>query len=212
MKEDSILERGLRELNVSFSSKDLELIEFFLGELSFWNRKINLVRSQGDDLIREHILDSLSALPVIKSLSYNKIADIGSGGGFPAIPLSIFLGESSITLIERSGKKASFLCNVKALLRLNHVQVTAKPLNEITDSFDLVTLRAFGKLEDVIGELLRITAPGGNILVYKGRREFAEKEIEAVRDFVSDAVIVPVRVPFLNKERNLVIIKPKLLL
>ena len=208
---------GLKELGIPPSPEKTALLELFLNELSHWNsipgRKIGigLVRASEEEIVIRHILDSLAALPVIREFRASEILDIGSGGGFPGIPLAIFLPNTSITLLERSARKAAYLRWVKASLKLDNVIVMENDLREINNTYDLIVFRAFSKIPDIIDKLLKITSLSGKIAAYKGKTNSIETEIEPLyeykgKDKIRDIEVIPLKTPFLNEERNLLVI------
>jgi 16S rRNA (guanine(527)-N(7))-methyltransferase RsmG len=104
------------------------------------------------------------------------VLDVGSGAGFPGLPLALFLEDSRFVLLERSARKAAFLGNVVALLGLANVRVLEMQLSGLEERFDLVTFRAWSPLDRELPALRRVLAPGGTIAAYKGRRQRIEAE------------------------------------
>ncbi len=203
-----ILLRGLAELDISADSGQIGQIEAYYNELTLWNTKLGLVSAEGDQLLIRHILDSLSGLKTILRLPSARIADIGSGGGLPGIPLSIFLPESEMSLVERSARKTGFLMNAVALTGLNgRVNVLQKNLEELTGSFDIVVFRAFRRLEDFLIPLKAVLAENGTIIAYKGKLEKIEEEAGTLEQYSLDSEIIEVTVPFLDESRHLMLIR-----
>jgi 16S rRNA (guanine527-N7)-methyltransferase len=143
------------------------------------------------------------------------VADAGSGAGLPGIPLAIALPTVSVTLIERMGRRAGFLRNTPAALPLPNVEVIEAdtgrsfPLEQPPlRRFDAIVFRAFKPLDKaLVQDLFRLLAPGGFLAAYKGRAEKIAAEMEAVKEAVGSWETRPVRVPFLNEERHLVVIR-----
>jgi len=205
MKNFEILESGLNQLGIEYSSSQLEMIKLYISEIELWNKKYKLVGSGGQDLIIKHVLDSLSAVAEISKLSFLTVADVGSGAGLPGIPLSIFFPDAQFFLIERSGRRAGFLRNVLSLLNImDRVFILESDLEEINDVYDLVLFRAFRNLAEFYEPLNKITAPGGSMFAYKGRIENVKAEILSLENS-STVEIKPAFVPFLNEERNFLI-------
>ena len=205
-----LLEQGLARLDLSADPSLVERLTTFLSELTLWNQRLGLVKAEGDELVVRHLLDSLAGLAAVRSLSHATIADVGSGAGFPGIPLAIYLDDGRFTLIERSGRSASFLRSAVLLCDLKRrTEVAEVDLARVDRRFQLVTCRALAPLPAMIEGLLRITAEGGAIVAYKGRRAVVEEELAALAKgpvSFKEARIVPVEVPFLEEERNLVVI------
>lgn len=201
-----VLDDGLEQLGLNYVNKQVKLLNRYINEIEMWNSRYGLVNAKGETLVIKHILDSLTGVKYIESRKVHSLADVGSGAGLPGIPLSIFLPQMEITLVERSGKRVRFLRNVKALLGLENLSIIEDDLKNITEKFDLVTFRAFKPVEPAIVKLLQnILNESGKLVAYKGKIENINQEIEMVRDLVTAEEIIPVSVPGLDDERNLVI-------
>ncbi|MDR0320978.1 MAG: 16S rRNA (guanine(527)-N(7))-methyltransferase RsmG [Treponema sp.] len=202
----------------------ISLVMRYINEIELFNPAYGLVgTSDTAELVIKHILDSLSPLGIISRLVPRKIessekapqiADAGSGAGLPGLPLAIAMPYCDFTLIERMGRRAGFLFNTKAVLALSNITVEENELEKTARNFDLITFRAFKPLQPkLLKTLFKICAQGGVIAAYKGRREKIEEEILPLHEAGNsrlDWEVLPYSVPFLEEERNLLIIKPKL--
>ena len=198
----------------------ISLVMRYINEIELFNPAYGLVgTSDTEELVIKHILDSLSPLGIISRLlprtesreKAPRIADAGSGAGLPGLPLAIALPDCDFTLIERMGRRAGFLLNTKAVLALSNVTVEENELEKTAQAFDLVTFRAFKPLDPkLLKTLFKICAQGGVIAAYKGRGEKIDAEILPLSAENRDWEVLPYSVPFLEEERNLLIIKPKL--
>ena len=206
-----ILAEGIEKLGIPFERSHTDRLGLYIEEIERWNRRINLVRANRQELIIKHILDSLSGFPTLSRLDRKgSVADIGSGAGFPGIPLSLFMPDAHFTLIERSAKKAGFLHSCVNLLHLSNVRILERNLREIHETFDIVLFRAFARLSDRQMRLVeRITHPDGVIASYKGRHEKIQEELGDNRHRYRSIVLIPLDVPFLNEERHLVLLQIK---
>ena len=201
-----LLAEGLRRLRIDCPPARLEALERYRLELERWNQRYGFVKASGNDLVVRHFLDSLAGLPVLARLSPRRtVLDVGSGAGFPGLPLALFLEDSQFVLLERSARKAAFLANVVALLGLGNVRVLELELRGLKERFDLVIFRAWSPLGRELPALRRVLAPEGRIAAYKGRRERIEQELEQAR--LPEAEVVPLQVPFLAEERHLVLLR-----
>lgn len=204
----SVLEDGLKELNIKYSPKELELINDYIDEVMLFNPKYSLVNATGDTFVIKHILDSLSGVNYIKAKNPKSIADVGSGGGFPGIPLAIFFPEVEFHLIERSGKRCNFLRNAVLTLGLKNVKIRESAVELIKERFDLVTFRAFTPMETPITAcLLSLLNDSGEIFAYKGRKSTIEDELLVIKHQIKSSDVLSVKVPFLEDERNFLILK-----
>ncbi|MDR0290580.1 MAG: 16S rRNA (guanine(527)-N(7))-methyltransferase RsmG [Treponema sp.] len=195
------------------------LLVKYIAEIELHNPALSLVGTNDrKELIVRHILDSLAPLGIISGMGPSiarqfSIADVGSGAGLPGIPLAIAMPDVEFTLIERKGRRAGFLRNVKAALNISNVSVEEAEMEKIKPGrFSLVTFRAFKPLEPkMYKKLARLCVAGGCLAAYKGRREKIEEEMAALEKALPDIIghweYVPCPVPFLDEQRWLVIVK-----
>jgi 16S rRNA (guanine527-N7)-methyltransferase len=177
--------------------------------LDAWNPAINLTRV-GDPLERatRHLLDALVAAPLVEHLlsdGRGKIADLGSGGGFPGVPLAARLlsrhADLSLTLIESIGKKARFLETVAAASglapRLRVAHARAEDMAQLGGvQFDLVTARAIAPLSELIRLVAPLLTPTGSLLAWKRAGEGWNAELSTASSFIGSSAIevIPVNV------------------
>jgi len=209
-----LLTEGLQRLAIEHSAEQLEALERYRLELERWNRRYRFVKAAGRDLVVRHFLDSLAGLPVLRGLSpLGTVLDVGSGAGFPGLPLALFLPGAQVVLLERSERRAAFLDNVVLLLGLRNVEVLRQDLRRLrrlpagSRRFELVTFRAFTPLARELASLRAVLAPAGHIVAYKGRRARIEAELAEACLGPGEAGVVRLEVPFLGEERHLVIIR-----
>lgn len=210
-KRDDLLKSGLDAIGLGWTEEDISLLNLYISEIELWNTKHSFVKASGEDLIIDHILDSLSPIKVLERYPFTTLADAGSGAGLPGIPLSLFLKDKKIFLIERSGKRAGFLQNEIGLLKLkNRVSVIESPVETVERRFDAVTFRAFRQLDEYAEHLFNLLLPGGFLFAYKGKRSVIDGELAELGhllhgELVSD--VIKVEVPFSDKERHMVILQ-----
>ncbi len=151
------------------------------------NRRMNLTSiTKHEDIIIKHFLDSLLAEPFIPNGA--TVADVGSGGGCPAIPLKIVRDDLSFTLIEATGKKCSFLESVVENLSLSGVQILNMRAEDAgksvkhREAYDVCCARAVAPLNILSEYCLPLVKPGGVFIAYKGE---AAEEREAAKNAVS---------------------------
>lgn len=152
-------------------------------------------------MLRKHVLDSLSLQPYLLG---TRVADVGTGAGFPGLVLAIVNPERRFTLIEATGKKARFVEQTTERLGLSNVLVansraeTYRPF----ELFDTVVARALSSLADFVAYAGHLCAPGGRLLAMKGKRP--DDEISALPRSFRALAVHRLSVPGLTDERHLV--------
>jgi 16S rRNA (guanine527-N7)-methyltransferase len=178
-----LLIAGAKELGVSLSNAQLASLNQFAEELKKWNKKINLTAITDDEGIAvKHLVDSLSLLKVVQGPG--RLLDIGSGGGFPCIPIKIAMPDLDIVSIDAVVKKISFQKQAVRLLNLVHfnaVHVRAETLAaDYAESFDWVVSRAFSDIPSFVSMALPVLKKDGRIVAMKGRN--AAEEMAAAEE------------------------------
>jgi len=169
------VDEGLAELGLDLPSAVRTALEDQVRLLLAWNAAINLTAIREPVAIaREHVLDSLTALNLLRSLGAATILDIGSGGGYPGLPLAVALPAERTLLVESVGKKATFLATVLDALALRPRLAVAATRAETLAAdphhrgrWEAVTARAVGPLPDLVELGLPLLAPGGVLVAWK---------------------------------------------
>ena len=202
-----LLRAGLDLLRLTPSGTQVSLLGEYVRELNRWNKRFRLVDAGFRDLVVKHVLDSLAGLEVLQQLQRKgSILDIGSGAGFPGIPLSVFLRDTDFVLLERSSKRSAFLRNCVLLLKLDNVRVIQADVEDHDGQYDVVTFRALLPFSGAV-RTQRILSLGAASVAYKGRLVTILSEIATIRHLFSNIQIVELSVPFLSQERHLVVLK-----
>ena len=116
---------------------------------SFWNAQINVIsRKDIDELYERHILHSLGIAKFISFTAGTKVLDVGTGGGFPGIPLAILFPDVQFHLVDSIGKKIKVVTEVAAALGLENVKASHLRAEQVTDKYDFVVSRAVTRLID----------------------------------------------------------------
>ena len=161
----------------------------FLSELTRWNRKINLTSIHEErDIVIKHVLDSLSHVKGFVPGTGLGLLDMGSGAGFPALPIKIAFPEIEVTLVESVKKKASFLRHSVRTLALSGAEVMDMRTEELSDSyhgvFDVVTARAFADMKTALAAGASFLKPGGLMVLSRGPEETIEEQESAGIGFI----------------------------
>ncbi len=205
-----LLADGLAALSVPGGARTADLLDRFLCELAKWNPRYGFVKASPEELIVKHVLDSLAAWPVLAELAPSgTVVDIGSGAGFPGIPLAAALPGISFTLMERSSRRTAFLKTCALLLALPNIRVLESDMAAASGVFDVATFRAFAPLDRFLRDLARSRLSCRAVVAYKGKEQRAREELQDARraGWGGSAETVPVRVPFLDESRCLVVIR-----
>lgn len=175
-----LLRNGAAELGIEISPSQFNSLNLLAEELKRWNRKINLTAITDDEGIAvKHLVDSLSLLKVVRGPG--RLLDIGSGGGFPGIPVKIVQPDLEIVSVDAVVKKISFQKQAVRLLGLTGftaLHVRAETLvADYAEAFDWVVSRAFSDIPSFVAMALPTLKPGGRIVAMKGKN--AAEEIAA---------------------------------
>ena len=198
--ERDLLVSGAKELGIELGAHAETLLRL-VDELEQANRQFNLTAIRDrPGMLRKHVLDSLSLQPYLRGA---RLADVGTGAGFPGLVLAIVNPDRRFTLIEATGKKARFVEQTVGRLGLGNVVVvnsraeTYRPF----ELFDTVVARALSSLADFVAYAGHLCAPDGRLLAMKGRRP--DDEISALPRSFRALAVHRLNVPGLPDERHL---------
>jgi 16S rRNA (guanine527-N7)-methyltransferase len=198
------LDDGARELGVELDQSQLAILWRYGCMLRDRNEHVNLTSIVSPEgILTLHMLDSLTLAPHLGEAQ--RIIDVGTGGGFPGIPLAVACPQRQFTLIDGTQKKIRFVAESAAALDIRNVQAVAARAENYPGEkqFDAVVLRAVGTLADVVHNAARLLAPDGRLLAMKGRAP--DDEVRALpRGWRAE--VIRLRVPGLDVERHLVAI------
>lgn len=209
-----MLEAGIWKMNLSLPKDALKYLVHFVDLLWKENQRMNLTGYQTkEEIIRELILDALSALPFLKG---NKIIDVGTGGGIPGIPIWIACPHLSVTLLESHRKKIQFLQRVIRELSLLGVSPQHGRSEELAqqenlrEKFDTATAKALAPLAVALELTIPFIRVGGRGLYYKGKGYSedllkARKALQILSCVVEEVVEVPI--PFRDRKTYLVVVR-----
>ena len=185
-------------------------------ELLEWNQKFNLTAIRDVDSIRtKHFLDSFSCVLAWKTSPPDRLIDVGSGAGFPGLPLKILYPNLTLTLVESVGKKTRFCQHIVDMLKLANVDVINRRAEEIgqdakhREKYDWAVARAVANLNVLSEYLLPLAKFNGSIVAQKGESgpaeaQSAEKAMELLGGKLKE--LIPVKLPGVSEERYLVVV------
>ena len=217
---EKIIINGAKVFDVNVSLKEVRQFSIHAEELVKWNLKINLTAiTDPFEVAVKHFIDSIAPVAIIPSGA--SMLDIGSGGGFPGIPLKIVIPTLSVSLVDSSRKKITFLKHVIRRTGIEDIEAVQGRVEELAGStkmYDVIICRAFSSLEMFVGSALPLLAPNGIIISLKGK--INPEEIDAVRvsgdrkegtvklsGLPIDIKIMKYLLPYIDAERTLMIIK-----
>jgi 16S rRNA (guanine527-N7)-methyltransferase len=173
-----------RTLNINIDHRQTDQMALYTTELLTWNEKTNLTTiTDPAEVAEKHMLDSLIPGKYIQSVLSGpdiSLLDIGSGGGFPGIPLKIFMPGFVVMMVDSSRKKVNFLKYAVRMLKLQGIDALHSRIEDLTiqkdfaGQFDVVISRAFTSLERFLALAIPFIKPDGRIIAMKGKDSQAE--------------------------------------
>jgi 16S rRNA (guanine527-N7)-methyltransferase len=206
-----------KHLGISLSSFQVQQLSRYADLLVEWNQKFNLTAIRSEEEIRiKHFLDSLSCFLALDGKPTSSLIDVGTGAGFPGLPLKVLFPEMRLTLVESVGKKTQFLSQVVQELDLkNAAVVTARAevigrLAEHREQYDWAVARAVAKLPVLCEYLLPLVRVGGFMLAQKGESAAHElAQAQTAIELLGGRLVesTPVELPGVPEKRYLVVIE-----
>ena len=201
------LQSGLKEMGLDLSGKQQDKLLAYVEMLKKWNKTYNLTALRDESqIISHHLLDSLTLPPYLEGAQ--TMLDVGSGGGQPGIPAAVCRPDLQITLLDANTKKTSFLQQAAIELELKNVRVVSGRVEAVQGlRADVITSRAFAELADFVNWTAHLLQNGGCWAAMKG--VYPAAEIDRLPDSVCVERVDKIRVPQLNAERHMVILRKK---
>ncbi|WJF90348.1 16S rRNA (guanine(527)-N(7))-methyltransferase RsmG [Paraburkholderia bonniea] len=204
-----LLDEGISELNLDLDESQRGKLLDYVALLAKWNAVYNLTAIRDpQQMLIQHILDSLSIVSHLAGRGPSVALDVGSGGGLPGIVLAVALPDWHVTLNDIVHKKTAFQAQAKAELGLSNLSVvtgrveTLRPGTEVPAKFDVIVSRAFAELADFVTLARHLVAGQGAIWAMKGVRP--DDEIARLPAGSHATQVIRLKVPLLEAERHLV--------
>jgi 16S rRNA (guanine527-N7)-methyltransferase len=208
------LSEGAAAIGVPLGKTELDLFALYHRELLLWNQRINIVSQKtSQEIVIRHFVDSLTPVQWIESPE-GLLIDLGSGGGFPGIPLRVALPGLKLTLVESSRKKTSFLAHIVRTLKLDNVTIIRERVDPLigepscAGAFDTVLSRAAFKLPELLRMASFFLKPEGLLIALKGPDPTEEME-EAKTVLSATSMILTacrdIRLPIMDLSRKIII-------
>ncbi|HSO11302.1 MAG TPA: 16S rRNA (guanine(527)-N(7))-methyltransferase RsmG [Anaerolineales bacterium] len=206
-----------RELfNIHVTARQVALLIAYEKELLEWNQKFNLTAIRDVESIRtKHFLDSFSCVLAWKANPPNRLIDVGTGAGFPGLPLKILYPNMKLTLVESVGKKAMFCQHIVGVLGLENVDVVKSRAEDLgqdpkyRECYDWAIARAVAKLNVLSEYLIPLVKIGGRMIAQKGESGPAEAQsAEGAMKLLGGKLeqLIPVHLPGVADDRYLVVV------
>lgn len=212
-----LLVRKAKEVNIKLKREQADAFQLYMEMLLEWNEKINLTAiTEPDEIVEKHFVDSLTLVQGCKIKPGAKVVDVGTGAGFPGIPLKIVRPDIQLTLLDGMNKRLVFLGEVCERLHIESQRVHKRAEEagldkKMRESFDLVVARAVAPLQVLCEYCLPLVKMKGFFIAMKGPG--AQSELEAAGRALeilggTDVKLVPID-DFGIGERNLVVVQKK---
>ena len=213
---EKLVREALELFNVHITGRQVMSLITYEKELLEWNQKFNLTAIRDVESIRtKHFLDSFSCVLAWKAAPPNSLIDIGTGAGFPGLPLKILYPNLKLTLVESVGKKAMFCQHIVRVLGLEHVEVLKARAEDVGQNgshrgkYDWALARAVANLNVLSEYLLPLIRIGGTMLAQKGESgpaeaQSAEKAMKLLGGNLRE--LIQVNLPGVAEDRYLVLV------
>lgn len=205
-----IIKQESQKISVELSDESIEQFETYLREIMRWNQRINLTgHKEEKDIIANLFVDSLAFSKAFSNELVESVLDIGSGGGFPGLPLKIFDSRLSLTMLEPNLKKVSFLHHITGTLALNQVRVVNKRIEEMSDltqgenTFDCIVLKAL-RFDVCLPYVRALLSNRGMVVLSRAQNH---ENITDISGFLIQKEI-EYQLPFGFGNRELVVLRP----
>ena len=209
---DRLIRTGIDSFDVDLTAEHVRQYYRHAQELRSWSQRINLttITAPGEMAIK-HFVDSIAPVQFLAPMQ--SVLDVGSGAGFPGLPLKVLCPHIELTMIDAVRKKTSFLRQVTRLLKLTNVTVIHGRMEGLENKrYDTIISRAFGHLSFIISHALPLLSAQGQIAVWKGH--MPAKEIAAARPLLKKASrpmalsTNAYQLPIVHADRTLIRIHP----
>lgn len=205
-EELQLLAAGAADLRLELGAGAGERLLRLIDELEAANERFNLtaIRDRAG-MLSKHVLDSLSLQPYLRG---SRVADIGTGAGFPGLPLAVINPSRHFSLIEATGKKARFVAQTAQRIACGNVEVVHARAETYRPpvGFDTVVARALSSLADFVAYAGHLCVPNGRLLAMKGKRP--DEQLSAIPKTFRVVAVHRLRLPGLIDERHLVELAP----
>jgi 16S rRNA (guanine527-N7)-methyltransferase len=204
------LSAGVQALGLGLSAHQQQRLLDYVAMIQKWNKVYNLTALRNPaDMLTHHLLDSLTAVAPLARHTQGqpiRVLDVGSGGGLPGVVLAICMPELTVTCVDTVAKKAAFVQQVAATLKLPNLRGIHARVESLTEPYPVICSRAFASLPDFVTWSRSALAEGGVWMAMKGKHP--QDEIAALPPETQVFHVEPLTVPGLDVERCMVWLRP----
>jgi 16S rRNA (guanine527-N7)-methyltransferase len=204
------LSAGVQALGLGLSADQQQRLLDYVAMIQKWNKVYNLTALRDPaDMLTHHLLDSLTAVAPLARHTQGqpiRVLDVGSGGGLPGVVLAICMPELAVTCVDTVAKKAAFVQQVAATLKLPNLRGIHARVESLTEPYPVICSRAFASLPDFVTWSRSALAEGGVWMAMKGKHP--QDEIAALPPETQVFHVEPLTVPGLDVERCMVWLRP----
>ncbi len=214
------LVRGAAELGLTLTGEALDRFSVYFRRLVDYNQKVNLTAiTTAEGVAIKHFLDSLSCLTAYHPPEGASLVDVGTGAGFPGVPLKIARPDLRVTLVDSLRKRMTFLEELVRDLGLDQTELVCARVEEVgrraehREAYDVATARAVARLSVLCEYCLPLVRVGGTFLAMKGSEggQEAGQSIEAIRTLGGDLIRTPwFALPLAGDQRTIIVIAKRL--
>lgn len=200
------LKQAADQLEIILSDQQGDQLLEYLALLQKWNKTYNLTAIRDpQEMWVKHIIDSLAVVP---HLQFDRIIDVGTGGGLPGVVLAILFPDKSVDMLDSNHKKTRFLVQAKGVLGLEKSQIIHSRVEAYQPEtlYDGIISRAFASIDDMVHWTLHLLTEEGSWWAMKGQKEAEDLTKLTLAEVVQ---AIPLQVPFLSAERTLIQLKEK---
>jgi len=213
---EKLVQEAKQLFGIHLTGRQMVALMTYERELLAWNEKFNLTAIREVESIRtKHFLDSFSCEQAWKGEPPNSLIDVGTGAGFPGIPLKILYPSMRLALVESVGKKANFCRHMVGVLKLEAVEIITARAEDVghmsahREKYDWAVARAVANLPVLVEYLLPLVRVGGFVLAQKGQSGPAEvHRAERAMELLGGRLkqLIPVNLPSIAEDRYLIVI------
>lgn len=215
MELEKLLKESVKEYGLQLNDNEISNLIKYKDTLKDWNNRVNLTAIEDDkDIIIKHFIDSLSIIPYLPQGPF-KLIDVGTGAGFPGIPVKVAISSVKITLLDSLDKRIKFLNEVINQLQLKDISAVHGRAedygikNEYRETYDVSVARAVSSLPVLLEYCLPFVKVGGIFIGMKGSSIDEVQQSKRALDIIGGAIeeIKEITLPFTDIKRNIIVVR-----